>query len=324
MHSIPEIQNIITQTLVDQEFIRHPKELYEPIHYTMNQGGKRIRPVLTLLACELFGGDIQFALHPALAIEIFHNFTLVHDDIMDNAPLRRGRETVYRKWNQNIAILSGDTMFALAYQYALKTRHDFVPQILEAFNKAAIEVCEGQQLDMNFEQVNVVSIPQYIEMIRLKTAVLIAVSLQIGSIIGNAKTKDQVHIEQFGTLLGIAFQLKDDYLDVYGQEDSFGKQNGGDIVAGKKTFLYLKALEVCDKDVRNNLIAIYNDQKTDPVIKYNKVRSIYDQVGIEKLVNAEMQSYYQRALTALELIDVDRHRKTNLFELASILFDRTY
>ncbi len=324
MHSIKDLQSIISQHIDKQEFIKHPPELYEPIHYTMSQGGKRLRPVLTLMACELFGGNIEKALYPALAIEVFHNFTLVHDDIMDNAPLRRGKETVYRKWNQNIAILSGDTMFALAYQYALKTDVGFVPKILEVFNKAAIEVCEGQQLDMNFESIQEVSISEYLEMIRLKTAVLIDVSLQIGAIIGEADPEDIQAISEFGLNLGIAFQLKDDFLDVYGEEESFGKQNGGDIVSCKKTFLYLKALELCDQEQRNKLQTLYLNPDIDPVKKFTEVKSIFDAIQIDTVVDEVMTAYYKKAMECLDKIKVNTDRKQILRGLAEQMYGRNY
>lgn len=243
----------IAHLIEELDFRKEPPELYDPIAYTMNQGGKRLRPLLTLLACDLFGGDIQKALYPALSIEVFHNFTLVHDDIMDRAPLRRGKETVYKKWNSDIAILAGDTMFALAYTYALKTDAEIVPEILTVFSKAAIEVCEGQQYDMNFEQLASVSIDEYIRMIRLKTAVLLGASLEIGAICARADQNDVRKLYQFGIELGIAFQLKDDLLDVYGDTEKFGKLSGGDIATNKKTFLYLKAMELANNKQNKEL-----------------------------------------------------------------------
>ena len=261
MRSLLDFQEIINQHIANQNFNRFPSELYDPIAYTMTQGGKRLRPLLTLMTCDLFGGNLVHAIHPALALEVFHNFTLVHDDIMDQAPLRRGRETVYKKWNSNIAILSGDTMFAMAYQYAIQTEDQYVPKILRVFNKAAIEVCEGQQLDMNFEVITQVNLDEYLEMIQLKTAVLIGVSIQIGAIIGNASDEDMKLMYDFGIQLGIAFQIKDDLLDLYGSEKYFGKKTGGDILANKKTYLFLKALEQCHNSDKQALIDLYNDNQ---------------------------------------------------------------
>ena len=241
------------QLLLDEAFSRiqlpaRPADLYDPINYTLGLGGKRLRPLLVLASCQMFGGEIDEAINPAIGIELFHNFTLLHDDIMDQAPLRRGKETVYKKWNPNVAILAGDTMFALANKYMLRTRQQAISQVMELFNQTAIEVCEGQQYDMDYEHQANVSIADYIEMIRLKTAVLLAASLKTGAIIAGAEAADCNYIYQFGINIGLAFQLKDDLLDVYGVQEKFGKVSGGDIIAGKKTYLYLKALETAGSE----------------------------------------------------------------------------
>ncbi|MEI7982215.1 MAG: polyprenyl synthetase family protein [Bacteroidota bacterium] len=248
MHSLESIQQRISTAFSSAQFLNEPVKLYEPITYTLGQGGKRIRPVLVLLACDLFGGDPEKAVFPAMGLEIFHNFTLLHDDIMDNAPLRRGQETVHKKWNDNTAILSGDTMFVLAYEYVAKTDPALLPEVLRLFNDTARKVCEGQQYDMNFETQSNVTIEKYMMMIRLKTAVLIACSLKLGAIIALADPAEAENIYHFGMELGLAFQLQDDYLDAFGDTTVFGKEIGGDIITNKKTFLFLKAFEVARAD----------------------------------------------------------------------------
>lgn len=321
---VREFQQMIESLVSEQNFARKPIELYQPIAYTMGQGGKRLRPVLTLLSCNLFGGDVKQASYPALAVEVFHNFTLVHDDIMDRAPLRRGMETVYKKWNADIAILSGDTMFAMAYQYALRTEPAFVPDILRVFSKAAIEVCEGQQMDMNFETQQEVEIADYLEMIRLKTAVLLGAALEIGAIVGEAETADIAHIYDFGVNLGIAFQLKDDLLDVFGKQEDFGKISGGDIAANKKTYLYLKALELANSQQNAKLKKYYSTSDMRVEDKIAAVRSIFDALQIEDQVSAIMQRYYDAALAALSRINLPHQRKEPLLNFAEKLFHRTY
>jgi geranylgeranyl diphosphate synthase, type II len=321
---VREFHEMIEDLISEQNFARKPVELYQPIAYTMRQGGKRLRPVLTLLSCNLFGGDVKQASYPALAVEVFHNFTLVHDDIMDRAPLRRGMDTVYKKWNADIAILSGDTMFAMAYQYALRTEPAFVPDILRVFSKAAIEVCEGQQMDMNFETHQEVEIADYLEMIRLKTAVLLGAALEIGAIVGKAKETDVAHIYDFGVNLGIAFQLKDDLLDVFGNQKDFGKISGGDIAANKKTYLFLKALELANPEQKAELKKYYSTSDMRAEDKIAGVRSIFDGLQIEDQVSAIMKQYYDAALDALARINVPYQDKEPLLNFAEKLFHRTY
>lgn len=321
---VREFQEMIEGLISEQNFARKPVELYEPIAYTMGQGGKRLRPVLTLLACNLFGGDVKQAAYPALAVEVFHNFTLVHDDIMDKAPLRRGMDTVFKKWNADIAILSGDTMFAMAYQYALKTEPAFVPDILRVFSKAAIEVCEGQQMDMNFETQQEVKIADYLEMIRLKTAVLLGAALEIGAIVGKASELDIVNIYEFGVNLGIAFQLKDDLLDVFGNQKEFGKMSGGDIAANKKTYLYLKALELANPQQHAELTKYYSTNDMPVEGKIAAVRRIFNALQIEDQVSTIMERYFDAALSALSRINLPHQRKEPLLNFAEKLFHRTY
>jgi geranylgeranyl diphosphate synthase type II len=317
-------QELINKLIEEQNFKKQPAALYEPIHYVMSQGGKRLRPLLTLLSCDLFGGDLQKALYPAMAIEVFHNFTLVHDDIMDKAPLRRGKETVYKKWNSNIAILSGDTMFAMAYQFAIKTDHAVIPEILDVFSKTAIEVCEGQQLDMDFESTENVSIPEYIEMIRLKTAVLLAASLKIGAIAAGADENSIQKIYDFGIHLGIAFQLKDDLLDVYGDVEKFGKMSGGDIITGKKTYLILKALELATPEQYDRLRQLYSDSTLDATFKIDAVKEIFNALQIEKHVSQIMDEYFSKSLTYLANVSAPKASKLAVQEYALYLFNRNH
>lgn len=325
MTKIEYFQQQINNLIHDQKFDGNPRALYEPIAYTMKQGGKRLRPMLTLLACDLFDGDIKKALYPALAVEVFHNFTLVHDDIMDKAPIRRGKETVYKKWNSDIAILSGDTMFALAYQYTLKTDAALIPDILQVFSKAAIEVCEGQQMDMEFETDNEVTLAEYLEMIRLKTAVLLGASLEIGALVAHADPKEVKTIYDFGLALGMAFQLNDDLLDVYGDQDDFGKVSGGDIAANKKTFLLLKALEMADKEEHDQLTKLYDSQNTiAEAEKISAVKAIYEKLEIKQAVETAMEDYYQQAIHFLRDIDASEDKKKDLASFASFLHTRNY
>ena len=325
MTKIEHFQLQINDLIKCQQFDGNPKALYEPIAYTMHQGGKRLRPLLALLACDLFGGETEKVLYPALAVEVFHNFTLVHDDIMDKAPLRRGKETVYKKWNSDIAILSGDTMFALAYQYTLKTDTALIPGILQVFSKAAIEVCEGQQMDMEFETDSEVTLTDYLDMIRLKTAVLLGASLEIGALVASAKKQDVKAIYDFGIALGMAFQLKDDLLDVYGNQDDFGKVSGGDIAANKKTFLLLKALEIADKADHDQLTKLYNSKNIiAEAEKISAVKAIYEKLEIKQAVEAAMEDYYQQAIRFLRNVDASEDKKEDLASFASFLYTRNY
>jgi len=279
-----------------------PKELYEPITYTLQNGGKRMRPLLVLLGCKVFNDDISHAIHPALGIEVFHNFTLLHDDIMDNAPLRRGQQTVHKKWNNNVAILSGDTMLVQAYQQISNTLPEVLAATLSVFNKTTIEVCEGQQLDMNFELRNDVFIDEYLNMIRLKTAVLLGASLKIGALIGGADKEQAELLYQFGVNTGIAFQLQDDILDVYGNSKKVGKQKGGDIIANKKTFLLLKAMEIATEKQQKELQKWLSDNGKNPIEKVDAILAIYEQLNIRNAAEKKMQEYYNLAIQHLAKI----------------------
>jgi len=305
MHNFDQLLAIFEEHLSKENFSHEPEELYAPISYTLALGGKRIRPVLTLIACEMFGGDIKEALHQAVAIELFHNFTLIHDDIMDNAPIRRGKKTVYKKWSSNIAILSGDTLFAYAYQFVQKADNHILGDILSVFNRTAIEVCEGQQYDLNYETRNDVSVDEYINMIKLKTAVLFGASLKIGAIIGGANADEADNLYNFALNIGLGFQLKDDLLDTFGNERVFGKKTGGDIITNKKTFLYLKALELADDDKKEELINLYNSNGFDENEKINKVIDIFSSLNIQQITEQKIDTYFDNGLIFLNKLSVE-------------------
>jgi geranylgeranyl diphosphate synthase type II len=324
MHSISELQNIIRKSFDPQAFKREPSELYDPIAYTLNLGGKRIRPRLVVWGCDLFHGDIDKAVPAAIAIELFHNFTLLHDDIMDRAPIRRGKETVYKKWNTNVAILSGDTMFALACVHLSQTDPDVLPLALSEFTKTARLVCEGQQYDMNFETLNVVSISDYIEMIRLKTAVLIGCSLKLGAILAKAPAAETERIYSFGENIGMAFQLQDDLLDVFGDEQKFGKEIGGDILSGKKTFLLLKAYEIAPEKVRSELNQCFSNKLIPGEEKINRVKKVYQLLKIKELTLEEIGKYFSKALQSLDDINEDETNKKALRSFANELLKRDF
>ncbi len=322
MHTYQELFSYFTESLKEQKFEKSPGELYSPIQYCLSFGGKRIRPVMTLMACELFGQPYQKALPQAIAIELFHNFTLIHDDIMDDAPLRRGKITVYKKWNPNIAILAGDTLFALAYQYAIQAETHLLPVILPLFNQTAIEVCEGQQFDLNFEERNEVTIEEYLNMIKLKTAVLFATSLKIGAVIGGASKKDAEHLYNFGLNLGIGFQIQDDLLDTFGDEAVFGKKTGGDIVTNKKTYLYLYALQQADGQDKQLLLDLYGGQQVPEKEKIEKVTAVFNKLKVKEEVQKVIDGYLDKALECLENISVPRERLTTLISVANKMIYR--
>lgn len=322
MIKVDKIQDLINNYIEDQPFAGEPTELYEPIEYILRQGGKRMRPTLCLLACDLFGGNIYDCMVPAVAAEIFHNFTLVHDDIMDQAPLRRGMETVYHKWNSDIALLSGDTMLIKAFQYVLSTKKEYSHEVLAELCKVALEVCEGQQYDLNFETQNNVTLDAYLEMIRLKTAVLIGSVLKIGAIVAGTDTKNQKGIYDFGINLGMAFQLQDDIFDCYGDVKIFGKMTGGDIADNKKTYLYLKALELASNDDKEKLDQLFKMPKGRDENKIHTVLSIYDKYNVKNIVTDLMTNYYEQSLHNLDNIDIPKERKQVLKEYANYLYTR--
>lgn len=322
MQRIQQYITLINQELANISYKKEPKELYSPIKYSLELGGKRLRPALLLLANELFGGKPDNAINAALAIEIFHNFTLIHDDIMDDAPLRRNHPTVYKKWNANIAILSGDVMCINAIQYLAKSNPKYLVEILDLFNATAIEVCEGQQLDMNFEKLDNVSIDEYIKMIELKTAVLLAASLKIGTVLANANPEDANHMYEFGKNLGIAFQLMDDILDLYGDPKKFGKQVGGDVLANKKTYLLLKAKELAKGELKKELDFCLNSAVLDKANKVKRVTKIFDTLQIKQKAEAEMNLFYNTALAHLDSINVAQEKKQVFEDFAKALMNR--
>lgn len=322
MRTIEELQEIAIRLIEEESFLASPNNLYEPIEYAMHQGGKRIRPLLALMASELFSGDIEKAKQAAIAIEVLHNFTLLHDDIMDKSPLRRGMPTVYNKYDTNTAILSGDTMFAKAFTYLLKADKTQIHDLVEVFTNASIEVCEGQAMDMCFEERDDVKIEEYIEMIRLKTGVLLASALKLGAITALAQKKDMDYLYDFGLNIGIAFQLQDDILDCWSNFEDFGKVTGTDIADNKKTFLYLKSLELAEKDDKEILTKYFSSTNFDRKEKEEAIKAIYHKLNLKAIAQELMQDYNNKAMESLEKIGVESQRKQNLISFANILMQR--
>lgn len=299
-----------------------PGTLFDPARYILSIGGKRLRPLLTLMAADLFGKEADAVLSPALAIEIFHNFSLLHDDLMDKADMRRGNPTVHKKWNANSAILSGDAMVIEAYQYIAKVPAQFLPEVLELFSAAAMQICKGQQYDMDFEMRMDVSEAEYIEMIRLKTAVLIGCALKIGAVIAGAAPHDADYLYEYGINIGLAFQLKDDLLDVYGDPKTFGKKIGGDILCNKKTFLLIKALKHSDKTQRNALKHWLSVTDFDSETKIAFVKNVYDELNLRIITGNLIEKYYLASLDCLSAINVPDDRKKDLIDLSENLMYR--
>jgi geranylgeranyl diphosphate synthase type II len=296
-------------------------ELFAPVRYLINIGGKRLRPALALASCEAEGGDTSMAIPAALAVEVFHNFTLMHDDIMDQAPLRRGSETVHEKWDANTAILSGDAMFVQAYEELSVVNPTFLPPLLKLFNRTAIEVCEGQQRDMAFELRSDVSIAEYMEMIRLKTSVLLAASLQMGALVAGADSERQARYYQFGLEIGLAFQLQDDLLDAFGNPETFGKQVGGDILSDKKTFLHIRCFENASAEQRSQFEVLIAE-RDHPTVKVEKIKALFEETGARADLVAEIDVHYQRALQTLESLKLSEPGKSVLTYLAEMAVDR--
>lgn len=299
-----------------------PRTLFDPPVYVFSLGGKRIRPILALMAADLFEKDIEPVINPALAVEIFHNFSLLHDDLMDNADVRRGSDTVHKKWNENTAILSGDAMVIEAYRYIAKLPDKYLSRVLELFSKTAMEICIGQQYDMDFEQRYDVTEDEYLNMIKLKTAVLIGCSLKIGAIISDASKEDADSLYRFGINLGLAFQLKDDLLDVYGDFKTFGKKPGGDILSNKKTFLLIRALESSNHEQRKELEKWIGAVNYNPDEKIAAVKNIYDELNLKSLVENLIEKYYLASLECLSSISVPDNRKKDLKDLSENLMYR--
>ncbi len=313
---------LILNYIQQQKLIKNPQSLYEPIDYILNLGGKRIRPVLTLMSCDVFGADVNKALPAAMAVEVFHNFSLVHDDIMDNAPLRRGKQTVHEKWNVNTAILSGDAMLILAYQYFKDYQPSVYKELVEIFTQTALEVCEGQQWDVDFEERDDVQIEEYLKMIEYKTAVLVGAALQMGAIVAETSGKNKKDIYIFGLNLGIAFQLQDDYLDTFGDEATFGKQIGGDIIENKKTYLYLKALELGRNQEKEQLLHLYSISAKENQDKIHSVKEIFRVTGADLATREAIEDYTQKAFDILNQMDIPADKKQMLRSFGEGLMNR--
>ena len=321
MEKIQQLQQEMAAFIATADFGGQPEGLYTPVAYTVLQKGKRLRPMLCLLACDLFGGDVEEAKYPALALETAHNFTLIHDDIMDQAPLRRGMETVYKKWNTNTAILSGDAALIRAFEFVMRTPK--AKETMALLVKVLREVCEGQQYDLEFECREQVTIPEYMEMIRLKTAVLLATSLQMGAVVAGADEEDQRHLYDFGIAHGLAFQLRDDILDCYSDVSVFGKVTGGDIIENKKTYLYLRALELAGPADRGRLLSLYSSQeRIDPQTKVAEVLAIYDRIGVKQATETLIADYEREASACLDAVRVPEGQKRHLRHYVALLSGR--
>jgi len=311
----------IDELLFNEDFKEKPDRLYEPIRYIIKTGGKRLRPLLTLFGCYLFSGKTDKALLPGIGIELFHNFTLIHDDIMDNAPLRRGKKTVHEKWDQNVAILSGDTILFKAYEYLIQIDDHLIREVISLFNRCAIDVCEGQQFDMNFENRKTVSESEYLQMIKLKTAAVLGFALQLGALIGGADEKNADALKNFGINIGIGFQLKDDLLDVFGDKGKFGKQVGGDIVANKKTYLLIKALELAEGGQKEELHYCLNTPMGNKE-KVERVTGLYKQLDIKKLTEQKINDFFETAFVYLTNVEAPELRKGQLSDFSKSLIYR--
>ncbi|HXA01928.1 MAG TPA: polyprenyl synthetase family protein [Cytophagaceae bacterium] len=312
----------INKEIAQFNFGNEPKELYEPIRYSMESTGKRLRPLLTIWGTYLFSDDLEQAYQPAIAIEVFHNFTLMHDDIMDNAPLRRGRETVHTKWNPNIAILSGDVMLVKVYDFLSKVEETKIKRVISSFNACASKVCEGQQRDMNFETQAVVSEEDYLKMIRNKTAVLLGYSLELGALISGADDKNIQLLREAGESIGVGFQLKDDLLDVYGDEKNFGKKKAGDIAANKKTFLLIKAMEAASDKDKKILKNLYSSSNTKEEEKIRQVMAIYDKLEIRAITEKKIDEYFKDGLKKISAVEASLYKKARLKDFIKELITR--
>jgi len=322
MHDISQYQDFFIKYLENQSISKEPKNLYEPIEYILGLGGKRMRPVLTLMASEVFDTDYKVALPAAMAVEVFHNFSLVHDDIMDDAPLRRGQETVHEKWDLNTGILSGDAMLILAYQYFEQYDPTVFRDLAKLFSKTALEVCEGQQWDVDFEKRNDVTIPEYLKMIEYKTAVLVAAAMKMGAIVAKTSEKEGDLIYDFGLNLGLAFQLQDDFLDAFGDPETFGKQVGGDIIENKKTYLYLKAREFSSPEKASELEKLFSLNLDDNTDKIETAKNIFNESGASKATQDAIEMYTFKAFETLEKMNINIEKKDILRTFGENLMGR--
>ncbi|MEM1259750.1 MAG: polyprenyl synthetase family protein [Bacteroidota bacterium] len=323
MHALEFYQREFISYLKKQKPLKEPHNLYEPVHYILNLGGKRLRPVLTLIAAELFGTDHKKALPAAMAVEVFHNFSLVHDDIMDDAPLRRGKPTVHEKWNVNTGILSGDVMLINSYEYLEGYTPDVLKELFLVFNTTSVQVCEGQQYDVDFETRTDVTIKEYLKMIEYKTSVLIGAALKMGAVVAAASEKNKDLIYEFGRNLGIAFQLQDDYLDAFGNPETFGKQVGGDIIENKKTFLYLKALELGAVGDQERLVELFSGNSHAANEKVTEVKNIFKKTGSDKATKKAIEKFTQEAFNSLSKIEAPEDGKILLRQVGKNLMERS-
>ncbi|HEY3402117.1 MAG TPA: polyprenyl synthetase family protein [Ohtaekwangia sp.] len=322
MQELKSLQALLEKEITKNKYGKQPESLYAPIRYLMGLGGKRLRPMLTLLSYTLYKRDVKNILPYAIAVEAFHNFTLMHDDIMDNAPLRRGKATVHEKWNTNTAILSGDVMLVKVYDLFVGLESEKLKQVLKAFNKTAAEVCEGQQWDMEFERMHGVTEAQYINMIKLKTAVLLGFSLELGAILAGAPEADRKALYEFGTNIGIGFQLKDDLLDAYADPKKFGKQVGGDIIANKKTFLLIKALEKGKGNQKSELNTWLTIKKFNKKAKVEAVKEIYNTLNIPSLTEKKLNTFFKKGFNQLDQLAISPKRKALLKSYTEALIER--
>ncbi|WP_455641055.1 polyprenyl synthetase family protein [Parabacteroides sp.] len=322
MLSFNEILQKIETEITQLSFEYPPKSLYDPIEYILSLGGKRIRPALALMACNLYQDKVENVINPALGIEVFHNFTLLHDDLMDRADKRRNKPTVHKVWNDNTAILSGDAMLIAAYQLIGKTEPEHLKEVFDLFTSTALEICGGQQYDMEFESRNDVTEAEYMEMIRLKTAVLLACSLKTGAIVGGASKEDASNLYEFGIHIGLAFQLQDDLLDVYGETATFGKNIGGDILCNKKTFLLIHAFELASPEQQQILNEWIGKDTFIPSEKIRAVTNIYNELNLKEITSAKMQGYYDKAMAHLDNLNVSPEKLTILKEVSNRLMYR--
>lgn len=322
MYSIDQLREIIRTELDKQEYVEKPYSLFEPIKYIMEDGGKRLRPVLALMAYNMYRDDVEKALKSAIGIEIFHNYTLLHDDVMDNAELRRGRQTVHKKWNSNVAILSGDAAAITAYKYIESCEDSYLRCVIDGFNQVAMDVCKGQQYDMEFETRDDVTEEEYIHMIYLKTSVLIAGSMRHGALIAGAPEHEYKALYDFGGYLGLVFQLQDDYLDVYGDTEEFGKKIGGDILCNKKTYLLIKAFELAGESDRELLNEWIKKERFNPAEKIREITEIYNRLGVKDAVIQKVENYIEKSREALNSISVSAERKAYFYEMINYIGDR--
>jgi geranylgeranyl diphosphate synthase, type II len=322
MYNQADLKNLVDKAIMNLSYNTEAEKLIDPVKYILSIGGKRLRPVLSLMACNLFSDQIDEAIMPATGLEVFHNFTLVHDDIMDQATVRRNLPTVHSKWNINQAVLSGDIMAFIANDCFIQTPPQHMLKVLKVFNRAAIEVCVGQQMDIDFEKATIVSQQEYLRMIELKTALLLAASVKIGAMIGGADDRDSELLFEFGRNLGLAFQIQDDLLDIYGDEKVFGKIPGGDIIANKKTFLMVKALEIASGEHLKQLQEQFSLKEFDPEAKVAKVIGLYDQLNIKSITERLANDYINTALVLLEKIAVVKERKKELVQITNSLIGR--